>query len=191
MIVLEKLGTEDVDLPKIADLIVRKATENETSVSRLVIICRDMITAKPAFRQHLLATLQKNHKERLKIKVKHDKITDKNEFSERLQIKISFADKIFDWNLYNLKDKWRLVIYYPDKADQNKSHRSNWRWRIWSWWRSVYCRKLVEYHFREPACLCFANTWSSSCYWWLRCAWTTHGFYQNSCRHWRRIIWYG
>ncbi|CBY22525.1 unnamed protein product [Oikopleura dioica] len=66
--VLEKLGTEDVDLPKIADLIVRKATENETSVSRLVIICRDMISAKPSFRQHLLATLQKNHKERLKIK---------------------------------------------------------------------------------------------------------------------------
>jgi len=102
---LEKLGTEDVDLPKIADLIVRKATENETSVSRLVIICRDMISAKPSFRQHLLATLQKNHKERLKIKVIKISAAGLNISLGRLPIKISFADKIFNRNLYNFEDK--------------------------------------------------------------------------------------
>ena len=68
-LVLNKLGTEDEDLPKIADLIVKKAIDNEKNVSRLVIICRDMITAKPMFRQNLLVTLQKRHKDRHLIKV--------------------------------------------------------------------------------------------------------------------------
>jgi len=150
--VLEKLGTEDVDLPKIADLIVRKATENETSVSRLVIICRDMISAKPSFRQHLLATLQKNHKERLKIKAD---CRSKYLSLIKFLIEIYTTLKTNDGSSFTILTK-PIKISLTEVIDDEEFGPDEGQF-------IAKDLNLGKSTFRQPARLCFANSWSSSC----------------------------
>ena len=68
MLVLEKLGTDDEELPNIANLIVKKAVRHTSQAKRLVTICSTLISQKPKFRHHLLKVLQEYHSNRLDLK---------------------------------------------------------------------------------------------------------------------------
>jgi len=67
-LVLEKLGTDDEELPNVAKLIVQKAVNNSKQAKRLVAICANLISQKPKFRYHLLKALQEYHSNRQELR---------------------------------------------------------------------------------------------------------------------------
>ena len=67
-LVLEKLGTDDDELPNIADLIVKKCVRKQSQISRLVNECEKIIERKPLFRNILLQYLEKTQENRKSMK---------------------------------------------------------------------------------------------------------------------------